>query len=46
MAIQYVVSRIPVIQPFKQLVALLLSSFIDDAVEFAVEYTKSIQGEV
>ena len=46
MAVQYIVSRIPVIQPFKTLIAMLLSSFIDDAVEFAVQYMKSVKEEV
>lgn len=46
MAVQYIVSRIPVIQPFKTLIAMLLSSFIDDAVEFAVQYMKSVREEV
>ena len=36
MAIDYVVSRIPVIPPFQKFIAMLLSSFIDDAIEFAV----------
>lgn len=45
-AVQYIVSRIPVIQPFKTLIAMLLSSFIDDAVEFAVQYMKSVKEEV
>lgn len=45
-AVQYIVSRIPVIQPFKTLIAMLLSSFIDDAVEFAVQYMKSVREEV
>ena len=38
MAIEYVVSRIPIPFPFNILVSMLLSSFIDDAIEFAVEY--------
>lgn len=46
MAVQYIVSRIPVIQPFKTLIAMLLSSFIEDAVEFAVQYMKSVREEV
>ncbi len=40
MAVEYIVSNIPVIAPFKKLIAMLLSSFIDDAVEFAVQYMK------
>lgn len=38
MAIEYITKYIPVPAPFKSLVSLLLSSFIDDAVEFAVQY--------
>lgn len=38
MAIEYVVSRIPIPFPFNIFVSMLLSSFIDDAIEFAVEY--------
>ncbi len=41
MAIEYIIQRIPVPSFFKPLVSMLLSSFIDDAVEFAVEYMKS-----
>lgn len=40
MAIKYIVSHIPVMVPFKSFIAALLSSFIDDAVEFAVQYMK------
>ena len=38
MAIAYIVSHIPIVSPLQKLVAMLLSSFIDDAVEFAVHY--------
>ena len=38
MAINYIVSKIPVPAPFKPAIKLLLSAFIDEAVEFAVEY--------
>lgn len=41
MAIEYIIQHIPVPSFFKPLISLLLSSFIDDAVEFAVEYMKS-----
>ena len=40
MAVNYIVKNIPVIAPFRKLIALLLSSFIDDAVEFAVQFMK------
>lgn len=38
MAIEYIIKYIPVPAPFKLFISLLLSSFIDDAVEFAVQY--------
>lgn len=38
MAIEYIINHIPVSTPFKVLISLLLSSFIDDAIEFAVQY--------
>lgn len=38
MAIKYVVDRIPVPSAFKTLISFIFSSFIDDAIEFAVEY--------
>ena len=38
MAIEYVVAHIPVMAPLKKIIAILLSSFIDDAVEIAVQY--------
>lgn len=36
LAIEYIVKYIPVPSLFKNFVSLILSSFIDDAVEFAV----------
>lgn len=41
MAVEYITKYIPVPAPFKLLVSLLLSSFIDDAVEFAVQYMEA-----
>ena len=41
MAIEYVVSNIPVISPFKKIITNLLSKFIDEAIEFAVEHMKT-----
>lgn len=41
MAIKYIVNHIPVFAPLKPLISILLSTFIDNAVEFAVEYMKS-----
>lgn len=45
MAIEYIVSKLPIILPFKKLITMLLSSFIDDAVEFAVQYMKETGGK-
>ncbi len=46
MAINYVVSNIPVLLPFKKVVVCLLEKFIDDAIEFAVKQMKNFaQGE-
>lgn len=42
MAIEYITNHIPVPAPFKTLISILLSSFIDDAVEFAVQYMEVI----
>ena len=42
MAISYITSHMPVPEPFKLLITMLLSSFIDDAVEFAVQYIKEV----
>jgi len=41
MAIEYIISNIPVISPFKTIIANLLSKFIDEAIEFAVEHMKT-----
>lgn len=45
MAIEFIVSRLPVIQPFKMILAVVLSKFIDAAIEQAVVYMKSVQYE-
>lgn len=42
-AIEYIVSMLPVISPLKSIISVLLSKFIDEAVEKAVEYLKSIK---
>lgn len=42
-AIEYIISMLPVISPFKSIIAVLLSKFIDEAIEKAVEYMKSIR---
>lgn len=43
MAIEYIVSMLPIISPFKSIIVVLLSKFIDEAIEKAVEYMKSVQ---
>lgn len=42
-AVEYVVSMLPLISPFKSIVSVILSKFIDEAVEKAVTYMKSIK---
>ncbi len=42
MAVNYIISHLPVIAPLRIIIAKLMSSFIDDAVELAVEYMKSL----
>lgn len=42
MAIEFVIGKLPVPAPLKPLCSILLSSFIDDAIELAVEYMEVI----
>lgn len=42
-AIEYIISMLPIISPLKKLTSLILSKFIDEAVEKAVTYMKSIK---
>ena len=42
MAVNYIVNRLPFSGTVKTIISLLLSSFIDDAVEIAVTYLKSL----
>jgi len=42
-AIEYIVSMLPIVAPLKSIVCFVLSKFIDEAVERAVEYMKSIK---
>lgn len=42
-AIEYVVSMLPLVSPFKKVVSVILSRFIDDSVEKAVTYMNSIK---
>ncbi len=41
MAIKYVIGKIPLPAFVKPIVSIFLSSFIDDAIELAVEYMKN-----
>ncbi len=43
MAIEYIVSMLPIFQPLKSIVVVILSKFIDEAVEQAVKYMKDIK---
>lgn len=42
-AIEYIVSMLPVISPFRGIISVVLCKFIDEAVEKAVVYLKSIK---
>lgn len=42
-AIEYVISMLPIASPFKCIVTVILSKFIDEAVEKAVTYMKSVK---
>lgn len=42
-AVEFVVSHLPVPLIFKRFIAALLSNFIDEAIEFAVEYMNSLE---
>lgn len=44
-AIAFVISRIPVLQPVKPIVVLVLSKFIDTAIEKAVAYMNEVRNE-
>jgi len=44
-AIEFVVSKIPVAQPFKSILVMILSKFIDRVIEQAVTYMKTVQNE-
>lgn len=43
MAIEYVISKLPVPNILKGFIAVLLSGFIDDSIEFAVQYMNSLK---
>lgn len=42
-AIEYIISMLPIISPFKGVISVVLSKFIDEAVEKAVGYMKSVK---
>ncbi len=43
MAVEYVVSKLPLPQIVKGFAAVVLSGFIDDSIEFAVAYMNSLK---
>ena len=43
MAIEYVVSMLPILPPLKIVIVLLLTKFIDEAIEHAVKYMKEVK---
>ena len=43
MAIEYVVSMLPIFQPLKSVIVVVLSKFIDEAIEHAVKYMKEVK---
>lgn len=42
MAIEYIVNHLPVPVLLKPLISILFTSFIDEAIEFAVEYMEEL----
>jgi len=44
-AVEYVVSMLPLASPFKKIVSILLSKFIDESIEKAVEYMKTVKNQ-
>jgi hypothetical protein len=48
LAIEYVLKKLPISNFLKSIISILLSSFIDDAIEISVNYMKTLsttQGE-
>jgi len=45
MAVNYVIEHLPFSEFVKNIIGILLSSFIDDAVEIAVNYLSKTEGE-
>ncbi len=46
MAIEFVVSNIPIASPFRKFIARILAKFIDEAIEFAVGQMKTFAKEI
>lgn len=42
-AIEYIISMLPIFPPVKGIISLILSKFIDEAIEKAVGYMKSVK---
>lgn len=42
-ALDYIISMLPIASPLKCVVSILLGKFIDEAIEKAVQYMKSIK---
>jgi len=45
LAIEYVVSMLPIMQPLKSIAVVVLSKFIDEAVEHAVKYMNDMKNK-
>lgn len=45
LAIEYLVSMLPIIQPLKGIVVVVLSKFIDEAIEQAVKYMNNVKNK-
>ena len=45
LAIEYVVSMLPIMQPLKSVAVVVLSKFIDEAIEQAVRYMNDIKNK-
>lgn len=46
MALEYVISNIPVCAPFKRIVAKIIAGFIDDTIELAFQCMNSLSSEL
>lgn len=44
-AIEYIVSMLPIVSPLRSIVAVVLSKFIDEAIEKAVEYMNNVKNK-